>query len=80
MVDQVRFPFTKQGVLSVIEGSHRLPIHLCPRAPAQLHNAKDPCELQFLVTIQVLLWILVVTPTVSMLGQCPHLVFASPGP
>ena len=53
MVDQVRFPFTTPGVLSVTEGSHGLPMHLCPRAPAPLYNAKDHCELQFLVTIQV---------------------------
>lgn len=80
VVDQDSFPFTKPGVLSVTEGSHGLSIHLCPRALAQLYNAKDCCELQFLVTIQVLLWILVVTPAVSTLGQCSHLVFASPGP
>lgn len=78
MGDQVRFPFTKPGFLSVMEGSHGLPKHSCPRAPAQLH-VKDPYELQFLTTIQVLLWILVVTLTVSMFGQCLQLAFAIPG-
>ena len=56
------FPFTKPGVLSVVEGPQWAAHLYVPRVPAQLYNAKTS-KLQSLITIQALLPIVVAPPT-----------------